>query len=245
MTTIKRKPLLTTNNPKTIKGLKKGYFTHILYLSPFNQNSKGINICSHASVGCASACLFNSGMGGIYTNVQQGRMNKTEYFLQNRVEFLNQLVSEITKIEKKHNERGEKFCIRLNGTSDIRFEGFKIKDNKNIFELFPNVQFYDYTKNYLRFTKVLPSNYDLTFSKSETNTDKAFELLNSGIKVAMVLSRVVKRYKGYKVVNGDENDLTFLHPKKVIIGLRYKLMTNKGADNKKAFENGFVVDVDK
>jgi hypothetical protein len=70
--------LLTNNNAKTVKGRKKNYETYIMYLSPFTQNSKGINLCSHASEGCAAACLFGSGFGGMFTNVEQGRINKTD-----------------------------------------------------------------------------------------------------------------------------------------------------------------------
>ena len=40
---IKRKPLLSTNNSKTVKGEKLGYMTYILYMSPFKANSKGKN----------------------------------------------------------------------------------------------------------------------------------------------------------------------------------------------------------
>jgi hypothetical protein len=63
---MKRQKLLTTNNAKTIKGEGKGYITYILYMSSFRQNSKGINLCSHASQGCADACLFSSGFGGMF-----------------------------------------------------------------------------------------------------------------------------------------------------------------------------------
>ena len=38
------KNLLSTNNAKTIKGGKLGYTTYIMYLAPFTQNSKGINL---------------------------------------------------------------------------------------------------------------------------------------------------------------------------------------------------------
>ena len=92
---MSKNPLLSTNNAKTIKGEKLGIKTYILYLSPYNQNSKGINICSHASKGCAESCLFSSGMGGIFTTVKQGRLNKTEYFLRDRKGFLFQLKEEI------------------------------------------------------------------------------------------------------------------------------------------------------
>ena len=131
--------------------------------------------------------------------------------------------------------------IRLNGTSDIRYEKFKVKDGKTIFELHPNVQFYDYTKNYLRFDNILPKNYHLTFSRSETNNDKAMELLSKGHNVAMVFDKVPKTFMGYKVINGDKDDLRFKDKKNIIVGLRYKKMTGKGANNSEGVNSGFVI----
>jgi hypothetical protein len=65
--------LLSKDNAKTIKGEKLGYVTHILYMSPYTFNSMGINVCSHATQGCANSCLVNSGMGGIYESVKNSR----------------------------------------------------------------------------------------------------------------------------------------------------------------------------
>lgn len=259
------KNLLSTNNAKTIKGEKNGYTTYIMYLAPFTQNSKGINLCSHASPGCAKACLFASGAAR-FDRVQSGKINKTEYYLADRKSFLNQLDKEIGNIVKRHEAikgdvqigrtgkvvRYKKFAIRLNGTADIVFEKFKIRDGKNIFELYPNVQFYDYTKNYTRFKKTLPSNYHLTFSLSETNRDKSFEMLASGVNVAMVFGvksaqELPTEYMGYKVINGDESDLRFLDGNNVIVGLKYKLLTGKGTKgvNKDNIENNdFIINVD-
>ena len=260
----KTKNLLSTNNSKTIKGEKLGYTTYIMYLAPHTQNSKGINVCSHASKGCATACLFKSGAAR-FDQVQQGKLDKTEWFLDNRVEFLNKLDNEIKVIVAKHKAIvGEKilkkngdvlrfkdFAIRLNGTSDLPFEKYKIRDGKNIFELYPSVQFYDYTKNDIRFEKELPTNYHLTFSQSEDNKDKALELLSSGKNVAIVFaikkeSDLPTTYKGFKVVNGDESDLRFLDDNNVIVGLKYKLLTGKGTSgvNKANMDsNSFLVHV--
>ena len=238
---MRKQILLTSNNTKTLKGEKLGYKTYILYMSPYNQNSKGINLCSHASKGCAEACLFSSGLGGVYNSVKTARIKKTEYFLENRIEFLYQLKSEIEKAIKKNKDIAIP-VFRLNGTSDIPFEKYRIfENNKNIFELFPTVQFYDYTKNHIRFTKVLPNNYHLTFSRSEVNNDKAIELLNKGFNVAMVFNKVFGSYQGYEVINGDVDDLRFLDKKNVIVGLKYKNITGKGANNKLAFESGFAI----
>jgi hypothetical protein len=266
MNYVKTKNLLSTNNAKTIKGEKMGFTTYIMYLAPYTQNSKGINLCSHASEGCAKACLFSSGAAR-FEAVQKGKINKTEWFLDNRVEFLLQLDKEITRAERLHalivgdEQIGKKgnviryknFAIRLNGTSDIGFEKFKIRDNKNIFELHPNVQFYDYTKNYIRIEKELPSNYHLTFSMSENNKEKSMELLSKGYNVAMVfgvtnVNDFPTEYKGYKVINGDESDLRFLDDKNVIVGLKYKYMTGKGtkgANKDNIDNNDFVINVSK
>lgn len=243
--------LLTTNNAKTIKGENKGVITYIMYLAPHTQNSKGINLCSHASVGCAKACLFNSGSAR-FDAVQNGKINKTEYFINNRHEFLAQLDKELAKIEAKFANIDDAIpAIRLNGTADIRFEKFKVRDGKNLFELYPNLQFYDYTKNYLRFNAKLPSNYHLTFSMSETNKDKCIELLAKGVNVAMVfdtkrLDELPNRYLGYEIINGDESDLRFLDGEGVIVGLRYKNMTNqgKGANKVEIENNDFIINVE-
>lgn len=242
MKTVKRQPLLSTNNAKTVKGEKLGYITYILYMSPFTFNSKNINVCSHASKGCADSCLVGSGFGGMFANVMEGRRKKTEYFLNNRLEFLNQLKVEIAKAVKKNDGKAI-VTIRLNGTSDLPFEKYRVfEDNKNIFEIFPEVQFYDYTKNYLRFDKILPSNYHLTFSRSEINNDKAIEILKRGFNVAMVFNKVPANYEGFEVINGDADDLRFLDKKNVIVGLKYKKMTGKGANNDLGIESGFVID---
>jgi hypothetical protein len=241
---IKRKPLLSTNNNKTMKGEKLGYITYILYMSPFKANSLGKNVCSHASKGCVDSCLVGSGFGGIYTNVRDGRIAKTEYFLTSRIEFLMQIKDEIAKALVKNKDKAI-VTIRLNGTSDLPFENFRIfEGKKNIFEVYPNVQFYDYTKNYTRFDKPLPKNYHLTFSRSETNHTKAMELLNKGVNVAMVFDKLPKIFEGFEVINADTDDLRFLDKKGVVCGLKYKKMTGKGANNALAFESGFAIKTD-
>jgi len=237
------KNLLTFNNAKTVKGQKKKFITAILYMSPFTQNSKGVNLCPMASEGCASACLFESGFGGIYTNVKQGRIEKTEFYLSNRIAFLDKLVAEITKLENKYKDSEFTLAIRLNGTTDISYEKQITSNGKTIFDTFPNVIFYDYTKNYTRFRKPLPSNYHLTFSRSEINEEIAMDLLSKGHNVAMVFDKLPETYKGYKVINGDETDLRFLDDKNVIVGLKYKKVTGKGGREKniEALQGGFVV----
>jgi len=258
--------LLTTENSKTVKGEKLGYTTYIMYLAPHTQNSKGVNLCSHASAGCAKACLFSSGAAR-FDQVQTGKTNKTEYFLADKQGFMTQLVEELTKIVKKHKAIvGDKksigtkgkflhkaFAVRLNGTADIPFENIKVIGNLNIFQLFPEVQFYDYTKNHKRFdNKVLPANYHLTFIRSEINDKESLSILNRGYNVAYVfgiknIEDLPKSYKGFEVINGDESDLRFLDKENVIVGLKYKLTTTRGSQgvNKDNVENNdFLIKVE-
>jgi Gene product 88 len=231
--------LLTRNNHKTIKGEKYGYVTYILYMAPHKQNDHGKNLCANASAGCAAACLFKSGFGGMYTTVQRGRINKANWFIEDRKSFMTQLDKEVSNAIKRH--MGNKVVFRLNGTSDIPYEDIIVRDGKNIFQLYPKVQFYDYTKNWKRFDKALPKNYHLTFSRSEKNDDKAMELLSRGFNIAVVFNEVPKKFGGYKVVDGDKSDLRFKDGKGVIVGLKYKKLTGKGVDNKAAFKSGFAI----
>jgi len=230
------KQLLTTNNEKTIKGEKYGYTTYVLYMSPFTANSLGKNVCSHASAGCVKSCLFTAGKGS-FPNVKNGRTNKTNYFLKDRQSFLMHLFTEITFIQARHKKKGEKFAIRLNGTSDLAYEKLKISSlGKTLFELFPDVQFYDYTKNYNRFKNALPSNYHLTFSRSESNERKVLDILKAGFNAAVVFKTLPDTWNGYKVIIGDDTDLRFLDEKNVVVGL-----TAKGSGKKD--KSGFVVQV--
>jgi hypothetical protein len=93
----------------------------------------------------------------------------------------------------------------------------------------------------LRFDKELPKNYSLVFSRSETNEVKAMELLKRGFNVACVFDVPPTEFEGFEVVDGDETDLRFLDNKGVIVGLKYKKLTGKGADNNEAFESGFAI----
>lgn len=230
--------LFGTQNAKTKKGEKLGYTTYILYMSPEKQNTLGKNICPKATAGCSKSCLFTAGRGK-FSNVMKGRLNKTEYFLRDKVNFMNDVVKEIKKGIKKHG--ADKMCVRLNGTSDIPYENIAVGGFKNIMEMFPDVQFYDYTKCYSRLIKQLPANYHLTFSRAETaeNQREADNALALGFNVAVVFAvkdetELPAEYNNAKVINGDEHDLTFLHGNGVIVGLKAKGEAKKD-------DTGFVV----
>ena len=220
-----------SNNAKLSKNAKYDYESYILYLAPYNQNSLGVNLCGGASKGCASDCLFTSGRGA-FSSVMNARINKTEYFLHSRVEFLSQLAEELRQISRKGE--GKKISVRLNGTSDIDWvKMFQSTIGFDILSL-QNIQFYDYTKIVSRMDKYADSNYQLTFSRSEDNDDKVDYCISKGYNVAIVFDELPSEYKGVRVVDGDESDLRFLDDKGVVVGLKAKGKARKS-------DNGFVI----
>ena len=226
-----KQKILGFENAKTIKGLKYNYQTGIIYMASHKQS--GFNVCSKASEQCSNDCLYLSGYGA-FKFTQNARIKKTKRYFEDRINFMNQLKHEIDLFIKRAKKKNIKPCIRLNGTSDISYENFKFDNwydkkthNKNIFECFPNVNFYDYTKVDKRMSKYLrnelPKNYHLTFSRDETNHFKVIETLNNGGNVAVVFQKYLpKVWNGFKVINGDETDLRFLDKKNVIVGLTHK-----------------------
>ena len=223
--------LLSTGNPKVLKGQKQGYNTYILHLAPANLS--GHETCPKRTAGCTAACLNTAGRGGMFkkgetTNViQQARIRKTKLFFDNRDEFFHQLINDIELAIKQSARLGLIPVFRLNGTSDLSFEKYSIMGTgKNIFQLFPQVQFYDYTKILGRKVSHIP-NYHLTFSAADGNDTDVLNAIAQGYNVATVFG--IKKtqpmpdtYNGRPVFNGDESDLRFLDPKGVIVGLYAK-----------------------
>lgn len=192
------------------------------------------NICPNASKGCSASCLVFAGRGKFGT-VKAARSRRTELFLNHRDIFFNMLLGELFQAQARAMYEGKKICVRLNVLSDIPWENFKVYDGKNIFEKFPNVQFYDYTKTVKRMETNI-QNYHLTFSRSEDNDQKCDVVSSMGKNIAVVFNKLPKTYKGKKVVDGDITDLRFLDPKNVVVGL----IAKGGA---KKDESNFVVKV--
>src|SRR5262245_15036332 len=231
-------------NPKTKKGRARGYATAIFHMAPAKLG--GYNSCQYASEGCAEGCLNTAGRGGILkpgelTNlIQLARVARKLAFFQRRPEFNKLLVLAVEAHIRRALKRGLTPVVRLNGTSDLPWEKLAIApDGRTILDLFPRVQFYDYTKNPHRAIANArgehPANYHLTFSRSEVNEAQALEVLAAGGSVAVVFAKALPaEYAGVPVVNGDADDLRFKDPRRVIVGL-----TAKG--RAKRDTSGFVV----
>ena len=230
----KPKNLLSKGNTNA-KTNKNEQDTYILYLAPYNQNSKGINICPKASKGCAKACLFTAGRGA-FSNVIKARQNKTEYFLHDKKGFVIQLANELIKIDKKASKKTNQTLIRLNGTSDLDFVYLLKKYADFDINNYKNLHFYDYTKILGKVKKYQDNRkYTLTFSRAEDNEKDIFKAVQYGANVSAVFNgSLPKSYKGIPVVDGDKTDNEMLKYKGFILGLKAK-------GKAKTDKTGFVI----
>jgi hypothetical protein len=256
-------------NAKTVKGQARGYMTAVLYLAPWK--SAGVNVCPTAEIaGCHATCLNTAGRGGIAAKratfspygvtlpdnaIQRARIARTRLWAENRYEFMVQLVKEIAAFVKRAERKGLTPCVRLNGTSDILWErqGLTGKEPGSwplpaytIFDRFPRVQFYDYTKLPGRLLQAnFPANYHLSLSWSGRNHTYQGHVERiaraSGAPLVVVTLRgfacdhdLLPQVGAHHIVNGDLNDLRFLDPPHSLVVLRAK-----GAA-KREF-NGFVL----
>jgi hypothetical protein len=226
--------LLSTGNPKILKGLKQGFNTYILHLAPANLS--GYETCPKRTAGCTAACLNTAGRGGMFkkgenTNmIQQARIRKTKMFFENRVQFMADLVKDIELAIKQSAKKDLTPVFRLNGTSDLAWEKYEVvrggKLFRNIFDAFSEVTFYDYTKIPGRKVKDI-ANYSLTFSEADGNALETLNAIRAGMNVATVFgikknTPMPKMWNGLPVFNGDDSDLRFLDPKGVVVGLYAK-----------------------
>lgn len=239
--------LLGTSNPKTVKGEALGFLTAIMHLAPatlakvFTRRGNLRTMCAKASPGCAAVCLNSAGRGRM-DRVQEARIRKTRLFWADLPRFVALLEDDIRAHVRKALRERLTPAVRLNGTSDVLWE----RVAPEIFETFPDVQFYDYTKIPGRVT---PGNYHLTFSRSETNDVECAAELAGGRNVAAVfapsatlaegLTWAMERYGDHaqRIVafSMDDTDLRFLDPPGPGIGM----LLAKG--DAKRDTSGFVV----
>ena len=231
--------ILTQGNAKIVKGEELGYVTKGIHFAPASLS--GNEVCQWRSKGCTASCLNTAGRGRM-NSIQASRIAKTKLFFDKQMDFLFKLSKEISSSIKTSTKKSMKAVFRLNLTSDIAWESvfFNEEQPQTIFDKFPSTQFYDYTKSFKRMAQYLgkhkefPSNYHLTFSRSETNDKLCEMVLEMKGNVAVVFrNQLPETWKGYEVINGDENDLRFLDKQGVVVGLIEKGMAKKD-------ETGFV-----
>lgn len=221
------------NDAKTRKGEKLGVMTGVMYLTPYQ--GSGVNLCPMAELAkCHEPCLYTAGRGRTPT-VRTGRLRRTHWYNVDPKSFVRFLIDkEIPRLIRKAEREDMTPMVRLNGTSDIMWE----RKHPEIFETFPDIQFYDYTKIPTR--TEYPDNYYLTWSYS--GADPKYEqymdtALSNGMNVAVVFrNELPTEWRGIPVIDGDESDVRPYDPNPVIVGLKAK-------GDAKRDKTGFVVDV--
>lgn len=229
------------SNPKVAKNGKLDVLAAPLHLAPFDLS--GFQVCPQASAGCAAACLHTAGNPAYMAGKDKSRKTKTRAYFKEREAFMAVLYFEIAALQRKAMGQGMQAAIRLNATSDLPWESRKVNIDGaaiGIMQAFPDVQFYDYTKITKRALAWargdMPSNYHLTFSKTENNDHDVVKVLAAGGNVAIVMARKVYKAAmsaglnarqwaaiGHNVIiDGDAHDYRPADPKNVIVALKAK-----------------------
>lgn len=241
--------IFSVDSPKAIKATAYGWLNAIHYMAPHTLAGVG-NLCPKASAGCMALCLGeHSGQAGMVSHDDQmnetrlSRRAKAQRFMRERAAYMRDVVRSIELVERKAQRDGLQLCVRLNGSTDIAWEGVGCERNgikyRNVFEAFPHIQFVDYTKISSRFKRALPSNYHLTLSRSEANETECIDALGHGVNVAVVFAGDKPRtWQGFETIDGDAHDLRQLDPR----GARgfVVALTPKGRKAKRDM-SGFVV----
>jgi hypothetical protein len=221
-------------NAKTKKMLDEfGYEAVIHYMAPDVVADGKHTVCPHATPGCRDSCLYTAGRGAMRM-VQNSRKRKTLEFLKDRQGYADRLTAELVNLEARALKKGYTPVARLNGTSDIQWEDYIDM------EALPNIQFYDYTKNWERMQRYirdgLPDNYHLTYSYNERILfAEMYFVKGKGHNMAVVFrDKLPDKYMGIEVISGMEHDFRFRDKNGCIIGL---LARGKA----KTDDTGFVV----
>lgn len=200
-----------------------------MYLAPHTVAGRG-NVCPKASEGCRKACLYTAGRGS-FSTVQTSRINKTKLFFDDNQQFLTILQNDLTMFAKYCKDNNLVGYVRLNGTSDIDWQKLTLSQSKStVFNTFPELKFYDYTKDFKRISTY--PNYKMTYSRSEsTSLDELKRMISSNKNVAVVFDQLPSEWEGIPVINGDLDDLRYLDPTGVVVGLVQKGQAKKDKDD--------------
>ena len=226
------------SNPKIAKNGKLGILSAPLHLAPFDLS--GFQVCPQASAGCAAACLHTAGNPAYMSGKDASRKDRTQAYFKQRDAFMALLAFEILALRRKAKAMMMEPAVRLNATSDLPWEIRKINVDGSevlLMDYFSDVQFYDYTKITKRALAHaggrMPSNYHITFSKTEDNDASVAKVLEAGGNVAAVFA--LPAYKAtlaaggmhgwgrnVTVIDGDETDYRPMDPAGVIVALKAK-----------------------
>jgi len=185
---------------------------------------------------CFEECLKSAGRGK-FNNVVNARNNKSNFYNNDYDLFIELLIHELKLHVINCNKNNVNPSARLNVLSDIPYE------KTNIFNMFEEIYFYDYTKraNRLKACNNI-KNYKLMFSYSgaEGYQKQVNQALQFDNPIAVVFkNEFPKTFLNRPVFNGDLSDIDNSTKDNYIIALKAK-----GSLARNSFNN-FVVDLPK
>jgi hypothetical protein len=212
------------------------------------REDKKFTLCAGSNAACRNSCLVYAGQNASELYNGYRKVAQTMALLREPAAFMRLLVGALERWFKSKEIRSGEMTpyFRMNVLSDVPWELVA----PWVFDLFPDRQFYDYTKIPGR---NVPRNYDLTFSVSGTNLEYAQHEINErGRRIAVVflghkqkgtswapvklkgpklLSGVPlpRSFWGLPVVDGDVSDVRPLDPSPSCVGLRWKTPSGKRA----------------
>ena len=213
---------LLTLNAKLSKQ-RAGEVSRVVGVTMAPSKRSGVNVCGHATPGCIRACVLWFAGRTVMPKNRRAAINRTLLWAYAPDLFYSRLRCELSRQQRNATRDGASLYVRLNVASDI-YHG------DELLESYPNITFYDYTKDNERATKnalgLHPENYHLTYSVSEQSTfDDVRRVLEFGGNVAVVFDTVYtpqfkrfgylpervtftdgKRKLSVRVVDGDEYD---------------------------------------
>ena len=225
--------LLSSETHKTALA-RDGYTQRVCHLLPHRESilvarQFGIkcdhwrNLCVGSTRGCRAVCLRKAGRLRLDDAMRAGFV-RSYLWQSHRDLFLERLDAEITDFERKCKDKP---VVRLYGTHD----GDILVDAPEIVAAHPNVMFNDYTKLPIATGKVADNVYRIKSATELTTRDEFLDYAVRGLNHAVPFDLrpndpLPKYFHGIPVVDGDVDDLRFLDPDGVIVGLRFKVSTN-------------------
>lgn len=226
---------------------RKGYTQRVVHLLPASESIRVAraldvstdgwkNLCVCSTRGCRAVCLTHSGRLGL-TAAQTAAFARSVLWQQHRPEFQLLLDDEIRRFKASCDDQP---VVRVYGTHD----GSIFKDLPGLAEAHPDVIFNDYTKVTQPTGWVAPNVYRCK-SATEYTTPAMFAMFRmNGLNHAVPFNLgrndpLPETYLGIPVVDGDHDDLRFLDPDGVIVGLRYKVAHGVSVSE----SNGFIRDI--
>lgn len=205
-------------------------------------------LCTGSNNFCRDSCLVFTGRNVADVYNHRRKAIGAMALIHSPEAFARVLVAAVERHARNAPENGLAAYVRLNVLSDVPWE----KLFPGLFSYFAKrpVTFYDYTKVAGR---VVPNNYDITFSFSGTNERLARDEIANGRRVAVVFmavskdggkrwepfrrgARLPRTFWGLPVVDGDVSDVRPLDPPRrgskrpCIVGLRWKTPGGRSID---------------